>query len=413
MYTRFLREDGAGGTGGGLGDLVNTLTNPQPLPDSPPEKTDAQLAEEAAATQTALKAEALEADGTLKPGYIQAADGTISKDENYKATPVPAEGLDANGNLLPGYIKDADGKISIDPAYEPAEMTEEEETAAFFERVNAITGDALEIEYPAGVSPLSPEGIAHYTNVIREDAANTFEQYLQQKDPRGYAYLVHRANGGSDEDFMKGPGGFVLPTPEEFEASADLQASVYRHNLKAQGLDDESIEVLIKKAITDSKLKERADAAFKVIDDAQKRQLTDTTLKAEEADKAANNAINSFLGKVDSAIDSNLKFIIPDAEKPVFRKFVVDNLRYDEGTGSFSVVQKVPDDQLNIVLESLFFQHKKGNLKSLVEKQAKTIASQSLRLKLKSVNGGPGSGQSGAKSEDNFVPLGSLKVTQQ
>lgn len=409
-YTRFFRDAAPDGAGG-LQGLVEGLNELPGEPIIPTETPDEIAAKATAAEQTALKAEALEADGSLKPGYLKAADGKLSKDPNYTAPAVvPEEGLDADGNLLPGYRKDADGKVIIDPAYEPAEMSEEEETTAFFERVNAITGDALDIEYPEGISPLSPEGIAHYTQVIREDAAIQFENYLAQKDPRAWAYMLHRNGGGTDEEFLSGNKGFVLPEKEQYDASADLQASVFKYNLKAQGLDDESIDILVKKAITDNKLKEKADAAYKYIDDAQKEELNSINKQSAERDQQTDQAIAGYLGKVDKAIAGELKFMVPDSDKPAFKQFVIDNLRYDENTKTFSLVQQIPDDKLNTILESLFFQHKGGNLKALVEKQAKTIAAQGLRLKLKGVSGGPGSGAGSTKDEGSFVPLSAMTV---
>lgn len=412
-YTKFLRDTAAleGGSGGlqGLVEGLQNLGDP-PVPDSG--KSADQLAAEAAeAEQTALKAEALDAEGKIKPGYLQDATGKISKDATYVApAPEPEEGMDADGNLLPGYKKDDTGKVVVDPDYKVPEITEEEQVKEFFDRVAAITGDPIEIEYPEGVDPLSPEGIAHYTSVIREDAALAFEEYLQKKDPRAYAYMLHRAAGKPDDEFLSGNTGFVLPTQDDFDKSADLQAAVFKYNLKVQGLDDESIDVLVKKAIADNKLKEKADAAYKYIDEEQKKQLGNLTKETEDREKAADQAIAGFLGKIDKAISTELNFIVSEQDKPVFRQFVIDSLRYDEGTGSFSIVQKIPDDQLNTMLESLFFQHKKGNLKALVQKQAKTITAQNLRLKLNNVNGGPGSGKAGEKADENFIPLGDIKV---
>lgn len=413
MYTRFLREPNPGDTGGGLQSLVDGLQTPLGDITDPPQKTaDEITAEQKATEQTALKAEAFEADGTtLKGGYVKAADGTLSKDPNYTpSATAPIEGLDENGALLPGYKKDDTGAVIIDPDYKELELDDAAQATAFFERVNAITGDDIEIEYPDGMDPLSPEGIAHYTQIIREDAAIMFEEHLKTKDPRAYAYFLHRAAGKPDEEFLNGNAGFVLPVPAEFNASADMQAAVFKYSLKVQGLDDDSIDVLVKKAITDNKLKEKADAAYKLIDDGQKQQLLDINKETEAIEKAADIAISGFLGKVDKAIATDLNFIVSEADKPVFRKFVIDNLRYDSGTGSFSLVQKIAEDQLNVVLESLFFQHKKGDLKALVAKQAKTISAQSLRLKLKDNNGNPGSGKSGLKTDDNFIPLSAMTV---
>lgn len=424
-YTRFMREDGAGTGGGGLQSLMDNilLDNPpvDPPPSDPPkdppgETPEAKAARELASAQEAIKKEAFLEDGiTLKPGYLKdATTGAVSKDPNYTE---PVEGADENGEPLPGYKKDADGKIVVDPDYKAPELTAAEEGKQFFDAVKVITGDEdLEIEFPENMDPLSPEGLAYYTKVIREDASQMFEQFLQVSDPRSYAYMVHRKNGGTDEDFFN-EKGFVLPNKEEFDASADMQTAVYKHDLKVKGLDDEAIDALVQKAIKDNKLKDKADAAYTTIDKAQKKQLDDITKLDAERTEANNTAINGMIARVDKAIGAELRFVIPESDKKPFREFVIANMRYapaDNGTGTFSIVQKIDEPSLNSLMESLFFQYKKGDLKAIISKQVKTEAAQNIRLRMKTNQAAPGGGSGGPKPNENYITLGELvKPNQQ
>ncbi len=398
-------NDGGGAGGFSLADLTDP-NKPGIKPGDPPPKTPD---EEAAAAQEALVKEATDDTGALKPGYVKdTVTGLVSKDPNY--TPPaddPVEGADDKGEPLPGYKKDDTGKIVVDPDYKAPEVDEVKE---FFTALDNITGSPVEVEYPENVDPLSPEGFAIRDAAIREDAAIKFEQYLAIKDPRAYAYAVHRSNGGSDEEFMAGNKGFVLPTKEELAESIDLQTAIYKHDLKSRGLDDDTVEVLVKKAITDSKLKEKAEAAFTSIE----KQDADLAKRIADADierkKKDDEAIAGIVNKVKAGITEGLKFIVPETDKAAFEKFIIDNLRYDSDSGTFALVQKVGDN-LNTMMDALFFQYKKGDIKTLVEKQAKTQAAQSLRARISRNNGGTGGGKAPENNSEKFIPLSDIKVT--
>lgn len=412
FYTQLFRDDGSGGSGGGLQNLVEGLQELDNIPSGGDTRTPEQIeAEKVETQQAAIKLEAFENDGiTLKAGYMKDDKGLVQKDPDFKPATAPVEGLDDKGELLAGYKKDEQGNVIRDPDYKEAPLTPEEQTEAFWAAVNKITGDDLDIEYPPNVDPISPEGIAYYTKVIRDDAAQAFEAYLQQNFARPWAYMLHYKNGGSDETFFNDKGtGYQLPAQETFDASADLQTAVYKHELKMKGLDDDSIESLVAKAIKDNKLKEKADAAYKTIDDAQKKQIDDIAKLDTQKKETTTKAITALVEKIDQAIaGKDLRFVIPDTEKKSFREFAINAMRYDAGTGTFSVVHKVEGDQLNEILEALFFQHKKGDLKSLVEKQSKTNAAQSLKLRMKPAGGGTGSGGTVDKGAGEFIPLSAM-----
>ncbi len=351
--------------------------------------------------------EGLNADGTLKEGYIR-ENGTdkIIKDPNFKATDDDEEeeetGLNEDGSLKPGFIKNTDGTVVPDPDY-----VEEDETGEkFIAAVEAITGRNYEIEYPEGVFANTPEGIAHRENVIRETAQVDFEEYLKKKDPRGYAYLLHRDRGLPDEEFFGDHKGFQLPTVEELKASADVQAAVYKHELLMKGLDATTAQILIDAATKDNTLEAKSTLSHTSLDTAQKKQLADLQKQQEDATKVFKENVGKLTNSIAASIKSEMGFVVPEANQAEFQQYVLSNMRYDNG--EFFFVQPIAAENMKTTLEALFFQYKKGDLSKLIAKKAKTQAAQTLRLKVPNATPKPGSGGNAASNTTNNVPLSQL-----
>lgn len=350
--------------------------------------------------------EGTNADGTLKDGYIR-EDGTdkIIKDPNY-VDPNATPGLNTDGTLQEGYIKDEQGNVIEDPNYDPGEG--DETGQKFIEAVEAITGINYKVEYPEGTLPTSPEGIALREKTIREASMLAFENDLEQRDPRGYAYFLHRAAGGKDDEFFGDQKGFQLPDTATMNASADVQASVYKQELLVKGLDASTAQILVDAAVKDNSLLTKAANAHALLDKAQKDQLDNLKKRQDAADKAFNDNLTSVTNSIMDGIKNEMGFIVPEAKQPEFRKFVISSLRYDDAEGKFYTTQAIEPQNLKNILESMFFQYSKGDLSSLVLKKAKTQAAQTLRLKLPGNGPRPGSGGSSGNSNRDNLPLSSI-----
>lgn len=373
--------------------------NPGSKPPAPP------------ATPPGGQPEGVNPDGTLKDGYMRDATDNVIKDPNYKdpkqvIVPPPVtekEAVNDKGELNPGFIKNPDGTYAIDPDYE--EVVEDEDGSKFIEAVEAITGRKYDIKYPEGVLPGTPEGIAHRENVIRESAAVDFELYLQRTDPRAYAYFLHRQAGGTDDNFMGDQKGFQLPDQAAMKASADIQTQVYTQDLLVKGLDAGTAKILVDAAVKDNTLGTKADAAWALLDKTQKDQLKDLQADSEKSEKLFNDNLATLSAKIVQSMKTEMGFVVPEAQQPAFQKYIIDNLRYDNG--NFFIVQPVGDN-LKISLEALFFQFCKGDLKALVTKQAKTEAAQTLRLKLKKPGITPGGGTGDGNNNTKNLPLSAI-----
>lgn len=390
-YIRLFRESG-------LMDMINGGGG-----DNLPNLEEEAQKAEAATAQEALKTEAYE-NGQLKPGYKLGDDGTtIIKDDALPADSV--EGLNPDGTLQEGYEKDADGNI-VKIATEDDDSTDPEDPESFYAEVSKITGREIKVEYPEGVDPLSYEGIAFRDNALYEQGAQDFEKVLAENDKRSYAYMLHRQAGGTDEEFFQSSAAFTLPDKETLETDADAQANLLRIDYRQKGLDETSIELLVKDAISKNTLKDQAVKVHAAFEKAQIEQEALIQKRYEEREKAINEAIGGMVKAIDTSI-GNMRFVVPDANKAEFESFVKQNIQFDEQTGTFVLNREVTQESLQNVLESLFFQFKKGDLKTIVERQARTKAAQTIRLGIKTEKGPKGGGNE-KKNEGDFIALGDL-----
>lgn len=393
--------DGGAGLGPSLSDILSGTGDK--LPD---------LSEEGQRQQQQAE-ESLNEDGTLKEGYIKGEDGKVVKDPNSGGQP---EGLNADGTLQDGFKKDEQGNVVRDPEYKPA-AGDDDEDEDYWEATEKIAGFKLRdgIEYPEGIKAdtpeaqqwfTTPEGTAAIIKGQREQAAVEFEEYLKEKNPRGYAFLLHLEAGGTEEEFLSDNRGVQLPKIEELTASADIQARVYKYDLLVRGLDEDAAQALVDKAIKDNKLLERSTAAWTQMDEAQKKQLKDLEDKKEAGNKKFDDDLKAMTTRLQKAIKEELAFIVPDNQQPALQKYITDNMRYDNG--KFYIVQEVGNEGLKTLVESLLFQYKKGNLKDLVAKESKTVAAQRLRLRTVKGDGTPGDGSDASRSQSKHLPLSAI-----
>lgn len=377
MNTRVLRDPGGSG-GGGIQDFLSGGGNPPVLPTNP--------------TVPPTPPPAPPTPPVLPP----------TPPPPVPPTPVPpVEGVNPDGTLQEGYIKDpATGNITKvpEPPGEPNPM-------AFLEEVEKITGMKFDITYPDGVDPDVPEGVAIRELAIYERGQSDLDAFLLRRDPRAYAYMVHRAEGGDDESFMSGGKGFVLPTKEEFDKSADLQAAVYRHELSNKGLEKETIDLLVDNATKKNLLKAEGDKAYTAIQTRDTKLLAEAQARTDRANTESTNAIVAIKKNITKAVRESLKFAIPEQNQPEFETFVHNNLQYDPEDRVFRVTTEITPDNFTNILNSLFFLYKNADLKQLVEKQSKTQAAQNLKRKLGGAAGGPGEGGGGDNTTKKALTL--------
>jgi hypothetical protein len=353
--------------------------------------------------------EGVNEDGSLQEGYKLDNLGNVVKAEDPISPPEGGdgaiEGVDADGNLLEGFERLEDGTIQrIESGDEPPELTPEEEASAFYEAVTAITGESYQVEY-GDIDPISAEGVALRDKAVKEAGMSEFENHLKETLPKAYAYFLHLQSGGGDDEFFQRTTP-TLPTRVEFEADTDKQAATVLKDLTDKGVDRDIAQATVDKFIKDNVLKDKALKVYDSTLEAQQKHLSDIDAFNKKKQEEFNASVNNLLSSVDTAIKNDMKLLIPETKQPEFAKFVQEHIRFDDG--KFFFAQEIGND-LPKLLEQLYFKYNNGDLKSLVEKQARSITTQRLRTAVNKDKKTQNNAGSGGQSSSGHVPLSSIQ----
>jgi len=384
LITRYLDDGNNNGGGGNAQPTLDDLTNPNYVPPAGEQNNDLDAATQKAAADklVAEQAEAAEYGELVK----------AAKNDD--------------GSLKEGYLE-IDGKITKDPNHQPTADDTDDDPEEFFKDVDKLHGQELKIEYPDGVDPFTPEGVHFRDKTMMEIGAENFEAYLKKADPQSYAYMLHRQAGGDDSTFFTNKT-FSLPEYDTFKDNQDLQVKLYKSSLVLKGLDEDTAQLAVDKAIKDGVLFTKADEAYKATEKSHADNLKAIEAQQTAAEKEYLSSINTLDQKLTTAISEGkgMKFIIPDTEKALFTKFVKEHLEYDNPSKKFLIVQKV-EDSLEKQLEAMYLLYKKGDLTGLIQRSAETkIVSRFKRTVDKSKSQQASS--SATPTNKGFIALGDL-----
>lgn len=288
-------------------------------------------------------------------------------------------------NKLKGTTSPADPSADDDL---PADDEGDENPLQFWDDVDKLHGEALDIKWedhkdPEGnpIDPLSPEGVLIRDKAIEARAVAKFEQHLAANDARAYAYMLHRQSGGTDEDFFS-TKTIALPEYTEFSNSVDLQQKLYREDLVRKGVSEKQAQFLVDQAVKDKEIFELADKAYKAQEKEEANKLIQIQTKLEADEKEFQNSVKALTTMLSTEINTSatMKFLVPEAKKTEFYQYV--SSRVQESAGKFLIVQEIEKNSLPRLLEGLYLQFVNGNLKDVVERQAKTSNVRTLRDRL-------------------------------
>lgn len=271
---------------------------------------------------------------------------------------------------------------------EETETTEEGDVTPedFWAEVGKLRGDDFKFEFPQDIEdPLAPQAVHHIIKTAEDRAVESFEESMSKRDPRGYAYLLHRANGGDDESFFAQKTE-VLPDLETLKGSVDLQQAFYKRALTRKGIDAEDADTLVAKAIEKNKLFGLVEAEHKATQKAQEDQLLQLQKINEENQRRTTGMINKMAATLQERILQNkgLDITIPDAKRAEFLQFVNSALDLDPKTGRWFVSQEITSDNMAQVLGALYYSMVKGNMDEIITNKANQKAVQKFRLKMQS-----------------------------
>lgn len=372
-------DPGGSGPGLSLAELEeDALKNPDPDPDDqtdppkPPEgetddEKEAREQKEAKAAQDKLD---LEQDAKDKKALEDAA----------KAKPP----------------KDADP----DPNPDDAEDT-------FWDDVDKLRGgDPLVVDY-GDVDPVSPEGALIRENAVADNAIAGFENFIETNYPEAYAFLDHLMSGGKKEDFFKIAETLVtLPTEAELENSVEVQKQIVSRNMAAKGNSEKTIDIVLKGLIAADELEETSKAALK--EETKREADTIDAVRKQSADITAQKteAIGRMNGYIDTVVATGDVggLVIPEKDRVPFANAVKQSIRYDNG--KFIAITELNDANVQQFFKEKFFSFKKGDLKELVAKQARTENTKRL---VKTLATDPKKPKGSSTSGETYTTLGEIE----
>lgn len=288
-----------------------------------------------------------------------------------------------------------------------------EEAQKFFEEVEKITGQEIDVDY-GDVNPLSPQGVAIREKAIRESALDGFLEDMEVKYPMVFKALTHASNGGNVADLFTTATGRDYSTVQIGEKDEPLAKEILKEYFKSKGIkSDARISRLIQDAEeSDEGIITEAKAVLQELKDEQEEKRN-KVLEEQKLVKEADQKRDKLLV---SAIDEVLEtgklgtFKIPSRQEAAdFKKFVIQNVRKTPD-GKYELAMGLDSSNMEKVLQAHYFQFKKGDLDKLIQIKASTVGAQKLKLKLesekakqKTTGTGQSSGTGGKLSFSDFT----------
>lgn len=369
--------------------------NPQGTPTLPPSLAELDAAAEeqkgaAPAAPPAIK------NGEQGAPNLQEEAGKQAGEEK-PADKVP--GTEGEGEQKPGEEEGGEQPPADDAG---AAMAADE----FYAEVQKLSGVEVKVDY-GETDPMSPEGVYMRDREIQRRAVKEFDEQLERDDPEAYAYFLHRKNGGTREEFFGTPT-VALPDYETFKGNVDLHKRVIADDLRAKGVAQEIIDMVVDKAAKDGSLFTQADVIYKAKEAQEAQMLEDLKAENDRITQEYQTSVRNLEATVDDFIHKGKsdKLVIAEAKKAEFANFVKNNIRYDEGTGSFLVAQAFTPQNAALLMETLYFQFIGGDLNNLVAVKAKTENARRIGAFVTKDKNPPRNVHQGEKP--GFIPLADL-----
>lgn len=294
-------------------------------------------------------------------------------------------------------VEEEEEEEEDDPLPPAPEEEEEEEdqpdqpdpetSIKFFEEVDKITGQAVEVDY-GDIDPLTPQGVALREKAVREAALDSWLEEIEERFPQVYRALVHANNGGNVAEL------FTQTTSRDYskvvlkEGDDTVAKEILSDYYRSKGVKnpDKLRKLIETDEDSENGLIAEAQAALEELQAEQEEQrvaiIEEQRKKADEQKKKDQILITA----IDDVLESRQlhSFKIPDrVEANQFRKFLMDNVRRT-GDGKYELATPIDQANLETILQYQYFQFKKGDLSKIIQQKAVTEQAKKLKLKLKS-----------------------------
>lgn len=275
--------------------------------------------------------------------------------------------------------KNADGtektqaQLDADAAELKKQEDEDQDDLALWVDVDKMWGEDLRVEYklPDGteVHPNTPDGIFIRERAIEKRAFEKLDRFLEERDARSYAYMLHRQAGGNDEEFFA-QKTVTLPEYEKFKESVDLKTKVVTDSLRLKGVPENVIKLTIKDAIENKTLDALAETEYKETDRREKDEVARLNQQNQQQQEQFNRSVQALNKTLTEEMTTGMRVVIPDARRQEFDRFVRERIEWDGSR--FVMAQPIEIKSLPRMLDALYFQFAGGSLKELVVREAQT-----------------------------------------
>ena len=257
-----------------------------------------------------------------------------------------------------------------------------EEQGSFWEDVEAITGNTIEVDF-GDVNPDSPEGAALREDAVVSQAIEANLSSLEKNYPKSFAALQHESNGGSFEDLLNPETTHYSDITLDKDNEEQLKGVLKNYYL-SKGLPEAKAQRNVEDdEDSDEGLFVNAEAALKEQQQIEIAAKEKVILDQEEEKRLQGEQDKKFTDNLSAIIAAGAvgNFKVPKAEAEKFYNHVLSQVQRD-GRG-YRLSIPLTNENFTEQLQQLFFGFKGGDLSKYVTKAAKTVATRSLKRNVK------------------------------
>lgn len=264
--------------------------------------------------------------------------------------------------------------------------SEVEDSYKFFEEVQKITGEELDVEY-GDVDPLTPQGIAIREKVVKQVALDGFLEEIETNFPAAYKALQHAYNGGDVADLFKSVTSRDYSKIVLGENDTAAAKEIMKEYYESKGIKNPSRIARMIEGAEDS-AEGLISEANGMIEELKANQLDEETevLNSQRAKAESQKKQDSLMvGALDEILESGRldSFKLNGArETAEFKKFALAGLRRASSGNGYEFATQIDSKNLEKLLKYKFFEFKNGDLSQLIQVKATTENTQKLRLRL-------------------------------
>jgi hypothetical protein len=268
------------------------------------------------------------------------------------------------------------GEVQLPIDGEQQEVQEEVEKS-LYEEIEAITGFTLEKQYSDDVQGYAQRELDVYEKGFQDAYGD-----LKNTHPDIYELLEYKQNGGNPLDLLAKK---LSANKREVNDTYDAKQVVSSY-LESVGMSPKRIEKMIESLEDEGELEEEAKKYVELLDkqkdDEYNKELERQQLQYQQLQQDAKNVQLSIEDKINKGDIGN--FIPSREDREAFKEYLFGNqLIRQSADGKYFIFRELDVKNIDSDLMAEFLKFKKGDLKTIIQKQAKTEVVKRLQRNIK------------------------------